>query len=328
MVGGVVYVLQKVSFEKEKQQLQQQIDSMNNKIVQLTKKLKGVDIKDIDIEELNFSSKDYPKVDGSTSTHPLSVLIACRILNVSCLWQDYYDGTKRLLLDSEETEIFHSGTHGSYVNLIEHESDLILVARLPSDDEITLAEEKGVELDIKPVALDAFVFILNKKNSVDSLTIKEIQDIYTGKITNWNEVEGTNVKINPYQRNRNSGSQELMNALVMKDLEMIDAPDMVLMGMMGPINMLAEDVDGIGYSVYFFEEFMAPNEEIKLCAVNDILPSYESIKSRKYSFTTEVYVAIRSNLDKNTNTYKLRDFLLSEGGQEIVKESGYVPINF
>ena len=122
-------------------------------------------------------------------------------------------------------------------------------------------------------------------------------------------------------------SQELIKALVMKDLAMIDAPDLILRGMMGPINRLSWDVNGIGFSVYFFEEFMAPNEKIKLCGIDDVVPNYENIRTRKYPFTTEVYVVIRSDLDKDGNAYKLRDWLLSNEGQEVVKESGYVPIS-
>ncbi|MFH0817939.1 MAG: substrate-binding domain-containing protein [Candidatus Micrarchaeota archaeon] len=292
-----------------------------------------------DTEELNFNLNDYPKIDGSTSTHPLSILVACKLLNVSYSWTPTWDGSKYLMPNVTATEpekryiasnitqkIIHRNTHESYVNLIEKKADLILVARLPSDDELELAKNKGVELETHAVALDAFVFILNKNNSVTSLATKQIQDIYTGKITNWREVAGRDAKINAYQREDNSGSQELMKSLMMKDLKIIAAPLMILTGMMGPINRLSTDKDGIGYSVYYFEEFMAPNEKIKLCGVDGVIPDYESIRTRKYPYVAEVYVVIRKDLDKKSNAYKLRDWLLSDDGQEVVKESGYVPI--
>jgi phosphate transport system substrate-binding protein len=99
------------------------------------------------------------------------------------------------------------------------------------------------------------------------------------------------------------------------------------MGMMGPINRLSEDRDGIGYSVYFFEEFMAPNEEIKLVKVDGILPSYDSIAARKYPFTTEVYAVVRKDLADSSGAFQLRDWLLSPEGQKVVAKSGYVPID-
>lgn len=292
---------------------------------------------DANNQSLKFTVENYPRVDGSTSAHPLAAIVACNSLNISYTWTTYWDNTKRIVPNASEPgkeyiaeniteKVIHHGTHTAYTNLIQNYTDIILVAREPSEDELGLAGELGVELEIKPVALDAFVFILNINNVVESLTVKQIQDIYTGNITRWDTVGGSAENITPYMRNDNSGSQELMEALVMKDLEMIDAPELILLGMMGPINMLSSDETGIGYSVYFFEEFMAPNELIKLCGVDGIIPNYETIKSKQYTFTTEVHVVIRSDLGKNTTAYQLMDWLLSEEGQQVVKESGYVPI--
>ncbi len=285
----------------------------------------------------DFTVSSYPRVDGSTSAHPLEVMIACHLLDVDHKWEWTWDETRRLqpYTDDEGREYIaeyiinntdHHGTHGAYVNLIEKACDFILVARAPSGDELELAVDLGIELEVKAIALDAFVFIVNVDNPVADLTIEEVQKIYTGELKNWNEVDGPHYEINAYQRDDNSGSQELMETLVMKDLEMIDAPNMILFGMMGPINMLSTDENGIGYSVYFFEQFMAPNDQIKLCAINGVVPNYENIQTKLYPYTTEVYAAIRADQPSNSTAYQLRDWLLTKDGQNIVKESGYVPI--
>ena len=293
---------------------------------------------EITIKDLNFTIENYPRVDGSTSTHPLGVITACKILNISYNWKkDWWDGTIRTIPNASEPEkeyiteniskmVVHHGTHDAYVNLINGTADLILVARLPSEDELNLAESLEVELKARPIALDAFVFVLNKTNPINNITIEEIQGIYTGNIINWTEVGGVEADINPYRRDENSGSEELMKTLVMKDLKMMDAQELILYGMMGPINRLSWDVNGIGYSVYYFEEFMAPNERIKLCGVNGIFPNYENIKSKSYPFTTEVYAVIRSEQVENSNANLLLDWLLSQEGQAVIDESGYVPI--
>jgi phosphate transport system substrate-binding protein len=212
------------------------------------------------------------------------------------------------------------------VNLIENEADLIIVARTPSEDELDLAHTNGVDLVVKPIALDAFVFILNKDNPLESLTLDQIKDIYTGDITHWSEVEGEDYIINTYQRNDNSGSQELMETLVMKDEEMVDAPEMILYGMMGPINALSVDAYGIGYSVYYYEQFMAPNENIKLCGVDEVIPSRNTISSEEYAFVTGVYAVIRADTTDVDNASHLRDWLLTDEGQSVIEESGYIPI--
>ena len=82
------------------------------------------------------------------------------------------------------------GTSEAYINLINNRADLILVARSPSEDELIQAAKLGVQLDVRPVALDAFVFLLNGKNPVTDLTIEQIRDIYSGQIVNWREVGG------------------------------------------------------------------------------------------------------------------------------------------
>ena len=281
-----------------------------------------------------FSIQNYPKVDGSTSAHPLQQLIACKILDVDFTWYDFFDGTRRINpVSSNETiknfirDITHNGTHGSYVNLITNKADLIIVARQPSADELSQSNELGVTIQTKAIALDAFVFILNVSNPVNNLTVEQIQGIYTGNIINWQDVGGPNAAINPYQRNKNSGSQELMEALVMKGLTIIDAPEtFILSGMMGPINTLVDDPFGICYTVYFFNEFMAPREKIKLCQINGVLPDYENIASGNYFFTTEVFIAIRSDLDAKSTAIVLWKWLQTAAGKAVISESGYVPI--
>jgi phosphate transport system substrate-binding protein len=243
---------------------------------------------------------------------------------------EWIDGSKHLApllgADTELPEYIHNGTHGAYVNLIEGRADLILVARSPSSDEVELTQRERVQLDVRPVALDAFVFILNEDNPVENLTIDHLRAIYTGELVNWRDVGGEEAEIHPYQRNENSGSQELMKSLVMKDLLILDVPPMVLPKMIAPFYAVSDDPLGIGYSVYYYEQNMAPNERVKLCAVEGIDPHPQSISSKAYPFTTEVYVVIREDLSPESSAYRMRDWLLSSEGQVVVEESGYVPL--
>ena len=272
---------------------------------------------------------NFPRLDGSTSTSPLGTMIGCDFFEANCEWFEWIDGSNHLaplLNEADEfPSIVHNGTHGAYVNLIQNNADLILVARLPSPEEEALAAVLGVELDPQPIALDAFVFLLHEDNPTTTLTIDELQKIYTGELTNWGELGGSPAEIHPYQRNENSGSQQLMKNLVMKDLKMIDAPEMLLlMKMIAPFYAVSDDLDGIGYSVFYYEEHMAPNEHVKLCGVEGIFPSPASIQSGEYPFTTEVYAVVRTDLSKTSTAYLLRDWLHSAAGQALIEKSGYV----
>jgi phosphate transport system substrate-binding protein len=297
--------------------------------------------------ELGIACSNYPLVDGSTSTQPLGVFIACKILDAGYEWalwrtedahrlrasewflfaETHYDGSKQELCDWINAAVRHQGTHSAYVNLINGRADLILVAREPSVDEEELANANLVTLDVDIVGLDAFVFLLNKDNPVEQLTVDQIRSIYTGRIVNWKEVGGPDAEITPFQRNRNSGSQELMEKLVMKDLRMIRAPEMMVgTSMAEPFTMLDEDPNGIGYTVYFYHEHMAPTAAVKACAIDGIQPKPETIADRAYPFVTSVYAVIRNDSAGDSPARKLRDWLLTPTGQAIVGQCGYVPV--
>ncbi len=289
--------------------------------------------------ELGLTTENFPRVDGSTSTGPLLVMTACKILGAGYdSYHDEQDDSRTLvavdvaamscpLCDWINKRTQTHGTGDAYQHLIRKETDLILAARPPSDDEAKLAGELGVTLDVRPVALDAFVFLLNRQNWVSGLTTAQIRDIYSGRIVNWREVGGSNAEIRPYQRTRNSGSQELMQQLVMKDRAMIPTPEFLIGTMMGsPYYALDKDVQGIAYSVYYYHEFMAPPLDIKGCAVDGVLPRPGTIRTRRYPFVTEVHVVVRGDLPADHSARRLRDWLLGPAGQVIVAESGYVPI--
>jgi len=285
----------------------------------------------------NLTIDNYPKVDGSTSAEPLQVLIACKLLGVEYSWVylPYWFKFPYNLLPSSDVKpevgrfitenIHHFGTHSSYLHLIQKHADLIIVARTASEDELDFADSLGINLVETPIALDAFVFLDNINNPVNSLTTNEIQEIYTGNITHWNEVGGTDTEIRPYQRNPNSGSQELMESLVMKDLTMLDLPNMIMMGMMGMINQIEYDKEGLGYSVNYYTQYMVRSDSVRILAIDGVYPDHNSIKNRKYRYTTDVYVVIRKDLDESSTAYKLRELLVRASGQSVVDESGYIP---
>src|SRR5262249_10518698 len=147
-------------------------------------------------------------------------------------------------------------------------------------------------------------------NPVQSLTVAQIRDIYSGRVVNWREVGGRDAVIHPYQRTRNSGSQELMQRLVMKGRPMVKAPELLLRAFMeGPYLALAEDVNGMGYSLYYYHEFM-PRWNVKPGAVDGIEPTTESLRSRRYRFLPDVYVVVRGDLPPAHPARRLRDWLL------------------
>jgi phosphate transport system substrate-binding protein len=313
----------------------------------------------------------YPHTDGSTSTIPLERVVACRTLGAPYRWVvnpfaedrsaihffpsagamervypdiDYRLARVGVVADMKDQQhqrlaaivngllVRHGGTHGAWVNLIEGKRDFILVARKPSPDEVKLAATKGVKLDYEPVALDAFVFIVNRVSPLTNLSSAQVRDIYTGKIDNWQAVGGPDRKINAYQRNTNSGSQQLMLSLVMKDTPIFKGNEawskrMVGDSMMGPFHMVMQDAAGIGYSVFYYERYMMVSLRTRMIAIDGVHPTSASIAAGRYPFVSRVYAAVRRDEPRNSSARKLRRWLLTPEGQSVIAESGYVPIN-
>ena len=233
-----------------------------------------------------------------------------------------------------EENLNYTNTHPGYVKLINGEADLIVVTE-PSEEELNLAKEKGVELEVIPVVKEGFVFYVNGQNKVDNLTLEQIQKIYTGEITNWSEVGGDDEKIIPYQRPTNSGSQTGMLSLVMKDKKIMDPVKNIIETMEGIIKVVADYNNGknsIGYSYYYYATTMYDKidssiaQGIKLLGVNGVKPSYDTIKDGSYPIQTAYYIVINKNEPENSNTRKLVNAMLSERGQNVAKEAGYVPV--
>jgi phosphate transport system substrate-binding protein len=205
-----------------------------------------------------------------------------------------------------------------------------------SPDEKEYATSKGVNLIETPIALDAFIFLVNPKNPVIGLTTENIQDIYTGKKTNWSDfgiVINNNPEysvIHPFIRNPNSGSQELMDLLIMKDLEYIDLPiykENLIFTMAGLIDAIAGSPYGIGYTVYYYNEFIIRPDisYLKTIAIDGVKPTEQTITNRLYPYTTEVYAVIRSDTDKSSMTYKIYEWLQTATGKQTISNSGYIP---
>lgn len=288
-----------------------------------------------------ISISNFPIIDGSDSTEPLRSLLMCKLLGFDYVWERspfvQYAGPKSIIpqytcLQEEWRHLEinclqRNNTHPSFVKLIDGDVEVIFTARSISRDEAVYAEEKGVELIEKPIAKDALAFLVHPENTVDNLSIAQIQGIYTGDITHWSEVGGPDIAITPYVRNRNSGSQEKFETMVMAGLTIKEFPELQIgIVMMSPYYQLEADESGIAYSPFYYYNVIVDNDSTKAIGVDGIPMTKENVRNNTYPYVTDVYAAVRSDIDKSSMAYKLFEYITSEEGQAIVEESGYVPL--
>jgi phosphate transport system substrate-binding protein len=205
----------------------------------------------------------------------------------------------------------------------------IVLATHPSTAELNMAAEAGVELIIEPICFDSFVFITHKNNPVDGLTVEQIQDIYTGKITNWKEVGGRDEEIIAYQRPPNSGSQTGMEEFVMKGKTMIKPPTEripVGMGMLvDAVVYYKNNTMSLGYTYKYYIDILYTHPDLKILKINGIMPSDDNIRNESYPFITQYFATIRAE-DVNKVGGRFLNWILSDEGQASITQAGYVSL--
>jgi phosphate transport system substrate-binding protein len=165
-------------------------------------------------------------------------------------------------------------------------------------------------------------------NPVDNLSLDQIRNIYSKKITRWNEVGGKNERILPFQRPEGSGSQTAM-LRVMGDVPIAPPlPGEFRQGMGGIIESVADYRNygnSLGFSFRYYVESLYKHEGVKLLKIDGIAPTVENVQNKTYPEIGELVIISRKD---NTNPHvpKLIDWFLSPQGQELIKEVGYVPL--
>ncbi len=258
-------------------------------------------------------TENLPRIDGAAALFPV----------YSAFVNAVYPNTTKL-----HDGIFeYNNTPDGYRLLAEKETD-IFIGVYPSDEQRTYAEENQTTFEYTPIGTEAFVFFVHKDNSITNLTTEQIKDIYSGKITNWKDVGGKNEKIAAFQRNEGSGSQSMLKRF-MGDTPIMDAPtEMVNDLMAGIIEQVADyksKTNSIGFSFRYYVEGIIKNPDIKMISIDGAAPTSENIRNGSYPVLTPIY-AVTYKENQNGNVDKLLEWILSDEGQYIINETGYVGI--
>ncbi len=266
---------------------------------------------------LRFSAaQNLPVLDGAAAFFPL----------YSSFTEAVYP-EEVCKLNAKDSPYRYSNTIGAYSHLIEGNADIIFVFG-PDSDQKAYAEEQGVEFELIPIGYEGFVFFTNAKNPVKDVTAEEIRDIYAGRVTNWKELGGKNEKIQPFQRNRGSGSQTALEAF-MGDVPLMDPPtELVNDFMWGIIEKVSDYINyggAIGFSFRQYAETLVGNENISFLSVDGVAPTRENIVNGSYPIRMPFYAAVRKG-ERSAEADALLGWILSDEGQSLVAASGYAPL--
>ena len=266
------------------------------------------------------------RLDGATALYPVySAFVQAA----------FPEGDYPLYTSAGYGRVACSGTIEAYQRLIAGETDMIFAAA-PSQAQLDDAEAAGMELHLTPIGKEAFVFFVNSQNPVTSLTVEQIQGIYTGEITNWKQLGGKRQSIRAYQRAENSGSQSallrLMDGLPLMEPKTEDR----IGGMGGIITEVASyrnHRNAIGFSFRYYAAEMAANDQILLLALGGVEPTRETIRDGSYPISSCFYAVTAAPKgqsapeDRDPAMRAFLDWILSEQGQSLVERTGYVSLD-
>lgn len=172
------------------------------------------------------------------------------------------------------------------------------------------------------IGYDAILIIVNKANSIDHLTLDQVRGVYNGTYTNWNQVGGTNQQIVIVGRDSASGTREYFAEVVMKQEDFTKKQEEFNSN--GGIQQKVMQTPGaIGYvGLAFTDGVTVVKIDVNGTTVE---PTVENIMKGTYPISRPLYLLTKGQPTGLANAYI--DFILSPNGQEIVRETGFVPLS-
>ena len=251
------------------------------------------------------SAQDKIIIDGSTTVGPIAKAFA-----------EYYMQKN----PGVNITVSESGSGNGAKSLVNGTCDVADMSRFMKAEEFRAAIEKGIYPVAHVVAIDGIAIIVHPSNPVSGLTVEQVRDIYTGKITNWKQIGGPNVQIVMISRDTNSGTYESFETLVMKNAKLANTAEYV--GSNGAIRQRVQGTPAaIGYVGLGFAD-----RTVKALKINGVSPDNATVSSGVYPVARPLYMFTNGYPKLGSRLHGFVTLYLGPKGQEIVEEIGFVPV--
>lgn len=252
-------------------------------------------------------------LDGSTTVGPIAKAFA-----------EYYMAKNK----DVNVTVNESGSGNGAKSLINSACDVANMSRFMKGKEFAAAVEKGVMPVAHVVAMDGLPILVHPGNPVKQLTVEQVREIYMGKISNWKQVGGPDMEIVVVSRDTNSGTYETFHKLVMthkvngeKVKEKIkNGAEYV--GSNGAIRARVQSTPAaLGYAGLGFVD-----KTVKALEIDGIYPTPQSVVSGRYPIARPLFMFTDGYPKLGSHVHAFTTLHLSEKGQEIVEDIGFVPV--
>jgi phosphate transport system substrate-binding protein len=226
-----------------------------------------------------------------------------------------------------EVAVTGGGSGTGIAALINGTTEICASSRDMKEKEKQQAREKGADVKEVVVARDGIAVVVNPKNPVSELDIGQLAQIFTGSFTRWNQVGDGDEELLVFSRESSSGTYAFFQEHVLKNKDY--TPKAKLMAATSAIiESVSADKGAIGYVGLGYA--LAAGDKVKVLAVKAdanspaVMPSDATVTSGKYPIARPLYLYVNAKMPADIKAFV--DFCLSDAGQAIVRESGYVSV--
>jgi phosphate transport system substrate-binding protein len=216
-------------------------------------------------------------------------------------------------------DIAAEGSATGFAALIDKTAAIGMASRPAKPEEIANGKAKGVDLKETIVAYDGIAVIVNTANSIKGLTKKQVEQIFTGEITDWSAVGGSGGKISVYTRNTSSGTYAEFKELAMKKRDYAQ-DSQKLAGNEQIAQEVGKNPNGVGYIGLAYTKASG----IKVVPIDGASPSKEGVLAKSYPYARPTF--FYTNGEPTGVAKEFIDFTVGPDGQKIVEQVGFVPI--
>ena len=216
-------------------------------------------------------------------------------------------------------DIAAEGSTTGIAAIIDGTAEIGMSSRRAKTSEVGAAAAKGKHMKPTIVAYDGIAVIVNSANPIKGLTKKQVEQIFTGDVTDWSAVGGSGGKISIYTRNTSSGTYSDFKELAMKKRDYAGGSQK----MAGNEQIAAEvgkNPNGVGYVGMAYTKASG----VKALPIDGALPSIKTVQAHTYPYWRPTFYY--TNGEPSGLAKEFLDFTIGSAGQKIVAQVGFVPI--
>lgn len=269
------------------------------------------------------TSCDSGEKDASGSRKMISVKGSDTMVHLTSSWAEQYMAQH----PDAQVSVTGGGSGTGIAGLLNGTTDICASSRDLQDKERALAVQKKIDLVEHAVARDGLAIIVNPANPVTELSMDQLRKIFTGQYANWQDVGGPDLPVIVLSRESSSGTFVFFQEFVLKKADYTPRARL-LAGTSALVQSVAADKGAITYVGLAFA--LEAKESVKMVPVKSaddtpaVLPSDETIRAGLYPVARPLYLYTDGSSSPAVQAFV--DFCLSEAGQKIVVETGYVSV--